>query len=226
MNRTRVTCSHREPPPADLTAWESAWHDLPGLELTQAWQEKPEPGFLPGLIKTAWSPQGWHVLAVLQDRDIANTTRNHRDPSWETGDVLEVFLRPEGQDSYYEIHLTPENFGIRLRLPGGDFQRHMNRLYTPRFDWVFDHLHTPEGLTTITRVEPERGRWLAGMTLPFTPVLENGDSSTPVHPWLVSFCRYDTTRGNPNPVLSSTSRLQILKFHEQSQWSLLQFAPP
>jgi len=180
---------------------------------------------MPGRVQTGWSEQGWHVLAILEDLDIFNSARSHREPSWETGDVFECFLRPEGQDSYYEIHITPENWGIRLRIPSGAFFRFMSDTYPPGHPWPHDHFHAPPGLETRTLIQPERGRWLAGAALPFLSVLENGDHA-PIRPWRISFCRYDCTRGRDLPVLSSTSPLPVKKFHPQEHWSTLHFTAP
>lgn len=39
--------------------------------------------------------------------------------------------------------------------------------------------------------------------------------------FLVSFCRYDRTRGQAEPVLSSTSEYTVCSFHRQTEWSRL-----
>jgi hypothetical protein len=218
-------CPHGPPPPPDLIGWERAWEERPSLGFRQAWIPENEAHFLPGRVQTGWSDQGWHVLAVLQDHDIFNHARTLREPSWETGDVFEIFLRPEGQESYYEIHITPENFGIRLRFPSGAFFHFMSKAYPPGHPWPHDHFHNPPGLETRALVQHDRKRWLAGATLPFASVLENGDT-TPTRPWRVSFCRYDCTRGRNDAVLSSTSPLPIKKFHPQEHWGSLRFNRP
>jgi len=41
--------------------------------------------------------------------------------------------------------------------------------------------------------------------------------------WHFSFCRYDYTRGRPEPVISSTSALAQPDFHRLAEWGNLKF---
>jgi len=225
VNTDPLLCPYGDAPPADLLAWEEAWEGRPALEYSQSWLPSPMPEFLPGRVQTGWSDQGWHVLAILQDKDIFNTARSPSEASWESGDVFEIFLRPGGQDSYFEIHLTPENSGVRFRFPSTEFYWKMNGIHRPKTSWAFEHSYTPAHLSTSTLVQADRGRWLAGATLPFSDFLENGET-VPEQPWRVSFCRYDYTRGRQKPVCSSTSKQAKAAFHRQTHWSPLTFARP
>ncbi|MDX6765525.1 MAG: hypothetical protein SFU85_01920 [Candidatus Methylacidiphilales bacterium] len=222
MNPGPHSCPYGPPPPDDLVAWEAAWQNHPTIGLGQPWRPAPETDFLAGQVTLGWSDQAWHVLAVLPDRDIHNSARGTQEPCWQTGDVFEIFFRPEGQESYFEIHLTPENHGCRLRFPGTAFRDQLLASKPERTDWFLDYAFSPEGLVTHTRVQREKNRWLAGATLPFAAFLENGDIR-PVRPWKTAFCRYDYTRGRDLPILSSTAGLPRPAFHASEHWPIMDF---
>jgi hypothetical protein len=89
---------------------------------------------------------------------------------------------------------------------------------------MLDQYFLPEaGLRTWTWAEPARRRWTAlaaieAATVAPSALIQPGDV------WRFSFCRYDYTRGEAEPVTSSTSPHQIPDFHDQRAWGRLLFA--
>lgn len=194
----------------------------PAATLFQAWRAHPEPGYLPANVWLTHCGEALHVTAVLEDADIFNSARGENQPTWTTGDVFEIFLRPEGQEAYYEFHVTPENHTLRLRFPSVAFRQAMARQFPHDPAWVFDLSLPPSSFQSASRVEAHHHRWIVTARVPFSTVLENGDSF-PLRPWRVSFCRYDATRGTPGAVLSSTSPYPEPRFHEIEHWLPLHF---
>jgi hypothetical protein len=199
-------------------------YDSPGLALGQHWLDTPEPGLRPGEVWVSSTSHALQVFASLEDDVIGNSARGERQPTWSTGDVLEIFLRPDGQDAYFEFHITPENETLRVRFPSERYFAAMARQYPRDPNWVFDLSLAHNCIQTATQVIPESRRWNVAAVIPFTTVLENGETF-PSRPWRVSFCRYDTTPGLSKPVLSSTSPYSTPKFHDQSAWRELRFVP-
>lgn len=208
-------------PRLDAALWPSA----PGATLGQNWPPSLEERFRPTRVWTGWTPSTLHIFAELEDDDIANSARGERQATWETGDVFEIFLRPQGQDAYFEFHITPENETLRVRFPSAVYFDAM-ALVRPRDPgWVFNLTLAPAAFQSAVRIDAASRRWMAAAAIPFTTVLENGES-TPQRPWLASFCRYDTTRGVPGAVLSSTSpHTGKPNFHRQQDWRTLDFLP-
>jgi len=199
------------------------WPDGPSAVLGQAWLPVPEPAFRAAQVWAGWTPDTLHLRAVLEDDDIANSARGERQATWETGDVFEIFLRPQGQDAYFEFHITPENETLRVRFPSAAYFDAMALAYPRNPSWVFDLSLSPSAFQSATLIDPAARRWTAAAAIPFATVLENGESC-PARPWLASFCRYDTTRGRPGAVLSSSSAYESgPRFHQQSAWNELNF---
>ncbi|MEI6167095.1 MAG: carbohydrate-binding family 9-like protein [bacterium] len=209
--------------PLDAVAFDS-WHwidavfaNAPAVESQQAWLVEPEPGFRPLRVKTGWTREALYVYAELEDADIFNPEKRFNEPSFMSGDVFEIFLRPCSQESYVEIHVTPENQKFQLRIPSArEFAEPRAKPGIPQ-EWFIDRV-----IESRVRVNPAAQRWEVAVEIPFAMVCEvflprTGDR------WLFSFSRYDYTRGREKPVLSSTSPHQVLNFHRQEEWGELRF---
>lgn len=219
-----IPCPFRPPSLPEAPCLDLHLLGAPSAALAQSWLACPGPRFRPGRVWTAHSSSALFVTAELEDDDIANSARSERQPTWATGDVFEIFLRPQGQDAYFEFHITPENFTLRVRFPSTAYFQAMAERFPSDPAWVFDLSLPPTAFTSATRVQPAARRWTAAAVIPFSTVLENGETS-PSRPWLASFCRYDTTRGLPDAELSSTSPYPQPHFHDQSHWRELHFLP-
>jgi hypothetical protein len=208
----------------DAVAFDS-WHcidavfaNAPAVESQQAWLVEPEPGFRPMRVKTGWTREALYVYAELEDVDIFNPEKRFNAPSFLSGDVFEIFLRPSNQESYVEIHVTPENQKFQLRIPSArKFAEPRANPGIPQ-EWFIDRI-----IESRVRVNPAAQRWEVAVEIPFDLVCEVflpriGDR------WLFSFSRYDYTGGREKPVLSSTSPHAVLNFHRQEEWGELRFA--
>ena len=211
-------------PAFDIDSWEAVdtvFRDAPACAMRQAWLPAPEPAFRPATVRTGWRPDALHVLADLDDADIFNPETRFNEPSFQVGDVFEMFLRPGGQDAYYEIHVTPQNQKFQLRVP---FENAVFQVKPPPGAFL-----PPDWMVRLTVVESrvsiraERERWRVLAVIPFALVVERGGVA-PGTPWRFSFSRYDYTRGAARPVLSSTSPHREVSFHRQREWGTLRFA--
>jgi hypothetical protein len=206
--------------------WERVIAAFTGAEacaLVRAWRSDPHPRFRPATARVGWRENALWVLAEIEDDDIFNaaTTLNQR--TWETGDAFEIFLCPEGQDAYYEFHVTPENQHLLLRFPDTEATPRIRAAGAAGADMLKQYLLADVGLRSWTWVEPERGRWTALAAIDGASLAPAGNIR-PGDAWGFSFCRYDYTRGEPEPVTSSTSPHQVADFHDQTAWGRLTFA--
>ena len=188
------------------------------MESRQAWRSEPDPDFLPMRVKTGWTREALYVYAELEDADIFNHEQRFNAPSFQTGDVFEMFLRPCSQESYVEIHVTPENQKFQLRIPSAsEFAEPRAQPGIPPEWFVAEPV-----IESRVRINAPAERWEVAVEIPFAMVCEvflprSGDR------WLFSFSRYDYTRGRDKPVLSSTSPHAVLNFHRQDEWGELRF---
>ena len=179
--------------------------------LRQAWRSEPEAGFQPGRVRFAITTRVIRVRAVLEDRDIYNGAAGFNQPVFQMGDAFEMFFRPAGQAAYLELHVGPGNQQFQLRIPSAE--RFAARRGEPEAwrEWL---LPAPPCFTSQVRVEP--GRWEVEAQVPVEAIavapVRAGDR------WLYSFSRYDYTRGQAQPVLSSSSLHRERNFHRQQEW--------
>lgn len=206
----------------DLDSWENiaaAFADAPCVESRQAWRETPEPEFRPMRVQAKWDAEALYVHAVLDDDDIFNPETRFNALAFQCGDVFEIFLRPAGQDAYFEFHVTPENNRFQLRIPSAAAFATTNLSAGIPAEWfIRDRV-----LASRVRVDAAAGRWEVAAKIPFDWVCEEAPPPKPNDRWLFSFSRYDYTRGRPAPVLSSTSPHQKVSFHRQQEWGQLEF---
>ena len=114
--------------------------------------------------------------------------------TWKLGDCFEIFLGRSTNEPYYEMHITPENQTLQLRLESRDSAHKIENGPLRSATWL-----TPKG-------------WQILASLPLD-LLENSARG-----W-ISFARYDYQSGRAEPVLSSTSPHRELDFHRRFEWT-------
>ena len=202
--------------PSDWSAVTAAFAASDVCAMHQAWLPAPLAGFRPASVRVGHDADALWVYAHLQDDDPFNPETKFNAPAFTRGDAFEMFLRPEAQAAYFELHVTPENQIFQLRIPSAEVFA-MPKLNPKATDqWliptpVFDHW---------TRVDRAAGWWEVLARVPFGSIVESGSAPAGRH-WHFSFCRYDYTREIQSPVLSSTSPHSVCNFHRQTEWGML-----
>ena len=183
----------------------AAFAGISPIEMGQAWLAAPEPDFLAAKVCVGRRGNSLIVSATMPDLDIFTKTTDANQRTWELGDVFEIFLKPEGEDFYRELHITPANTRTQLAiaavgatgefLPDGIFESHV---------WI------------------ESGHWHVLAAVP-TAVVTGRAEISPGEKWCFSFCRYDAFRDGRQPILSSTSPHPVPKFHRPAEWGVMVF---
>lgn len=132
------------------------------------------------------------------------------------GDTFEIFLRPKGGEAYFEFHIAPNNLRLQMRFPNAEAAARVARSQS-----LNEVIVEGEGFLSKTWVKPEIHRWFALAQIPRRLIDPNDGLSA--SQWAFSFCRYDYTRGQKAPVISSTSAHTRPNFHRQDEWGILQF---
>ena len=212
----------RRLPGFDPGSWESvagAFCEAQSCHLQQSWLPDQQPGFRPGRVRTGWTDEALIVFAELDDDDIFNPATRLNEHFYKHGDVFEMFLRPMGQESYYEFHVGPQNQKFQMRVPSaGDFAALQKGAGIPPA-WMISQ----RVIETRVEVCAKASQWKVLAAIPFDMVGEVGAPQAGSQ-WLFSFCRYDYSRQKPGPVLSSTSpHQQPVSYHSQAEWGVLAF---
>jgi len=121
VNPPLVLCPELPPiDPADLDGIARAFQGAPVFPLRQAWRAEPEPGFQPGTVRAGWRGRALYVFAELTGARATTSASRSNERLWELGDVLEIFLRPDGQKAYSEFQIAPNNLQLQLRYAGAE----------------------------------------------------------------------------------------------------------
>jgi hypothetical protein len=207
-------------PSSGARDWDSlrrAFRGRPALALGQSWRDEPEPLFAAGEARVALSGMSLAILATLRDRDVFNPVAHFNVPAFPHGDVLEVFLQPEGQAVYHEFHVTPGGALLQLRWPAP--ARSLALDWSGAADPLLPYKVARWRIRARTRTT--RQGWDAYFEIPLRRIFENGA------PWdgsrlRVNVARYDYTRGRLRPVLSATAPLREPDFHRTDEWNRLE----
>ena len=213
--------------PFNLDDWDAvgaAFHDADFAPFQQGWIQQPTPGFRPARAAAAWSGELLYIHAQLKDDDIFNTMPGCEFNSLAInhGDVFEIFLQPSGQESYHEIHVTPNNQKFQLRIPcPGAFQKLKNR-FTSNDDMIQSFKVWTPIVESRVKIDKSAQTWLVIVKIPLTMLAENIPAAPGVK-WRFSFCRYDYTRPDTTPTYSSTSPHSAINYHLVHEYGTMEF---
>jgi len=196
-------------------AWVEYPHGtLPGLSMGQGWTEaSPQQR---GEVRLLRSGNDLWVKGVLPDRDIFNPVTEFNREAWSRGDVFEIFLRPEGQERYFEFHVTPGNQRYQLRFDPEGVDAEGNSVFRKELSTL--------PVESRVEVRLEENRWVVYVRIPLADLIAPAGRPVPKE-WKMSFCRYDYTRtdGEASAELFSTSPHRKLSFHRRHEWTSVTF---
>ena len=210
-------------PQFDMAQWDSiraAFAQASGISMHQAWLPTPDPAFKPAKVRTGWTDTDLAVLAELEDDDIFNRATRLNDHTHVLGDVFEMFIKPEEQQHYFEIHITPGNQKLQLQFSRPAIIREQPK--QPLADLLAPFLFDDPVIFSKTLVEHTHSRWSVFALLPFEFIQKSGQVGKGTV-WRFSFSRYDYTGSQPKPVISSTSLHQEADFHRTAEYGFLTF---
>ncbi len=140
-----------------------------------------------GTAKIIWDDKYIYVGAKLYDSDIVQESNEDWVHHYKTGDVLEVFLKPNGRLNYWEIYATPNSKKTaffyysrgRVGLPSG-FSSKMPGLIVAS---------TCNG--TLNNVNDRDQFWTTEMAIPRKELEKHGGKIIPGKEWSFLVSRYN-----------------------------------
>lgn len=200
------------PQPSTVNLADDAWRPL-----TQSWRDAGlEPAFRPGRARLGWRPDALIAEWLFHGSPLGNRARSLNEPTWELGDVGELFVQAPDRAEYFEFHVTPENCRLQLRWPPGGLAG-LRAGHAPLAQFT---LGVEADLGSETTVGANF--WSARLTVPARTLgLARFAPSAALR---AAVCRYDCARGR-TPVNSSTAPLRTLAFHRPHDWTPLLLLP-
>lgn len=183
-----------------------------GASVLLAHQWPPEPARTPAQVWLGHSEDHLWLYARVPDAKVVTQATAPNQPMWELGDTFEMFFQGGSDIDYTELHVTPPNYRLQLRLPAA------RRIINEEFE---RHLLPDPMFYSQTQIEPGGWSILAGVRSKF---IQFDSESMSGRQWRFSFCRYDYDAVPGEPVLSSSSPHSELDFHRRQDWGTLRFA--
>lgn len=183
------------------------------FNLAQPWRDALESDFRSARVWMGWNSEVLHVQATLRDDAITTMATADNQKMWELGDVFEIFLMVEGRKDYVEMHVTPNNMKLHLRLPGVGGRAGPD---DPPLEYE-EMLISPVEFDSM--VAHDQNKWTVQATIPASVLgLERFQEGLRLR---VAFARYDAA-ADRKPILSTTASHPIASFHRPDEWTPIQ----
>ena len=167
-------------------------------------------------VRFAWNERGLFVHAELEDSHVVATHRCDEQLHFETGDVFELFVKPAGDEYYWEMYATPYGNKSTLFFPS-------DREGMEVGNFLNDHAH--HGLEVRSRLT-ESG-WEADLFVPAGQLAALGEAWGPPAQWTVLCGRYNyNNNALEHPELSMFPPVSKTNYHLTAEYAVLKFRNP
>lgn len=173
-----------------------------------------------GSVRIAHDHTHLHVFFEFQDHDVVQESSEDQRHHYKTGDVVELFLKPENASWYWEFYATPNGRKTAFFYPSRGYKGLPSTLdYTSGLK-VTAHI---DG--TLNNWRDRDVGWTAHMTIPLAELAAAGIPLDPKTPWRILVGRYNYGRYLPECELSMFPPLTRLDFHRHEEWARLELVP-
>ena len=169
-----------------------------------------------GKLRLLYDKNFLYVAAELQDSEVTTTGTKNQSAFFALGDVLEVFLKPEKHNFYWEIYGTPNNLSTcyhfpsrgSLGLPSGFASHGVDVKVISSVDGSFNN-----------PLDRDNG-WKTLIKLPLSALRKNGLKFVPGEKWTIFIARYNYSRYLPECEFSGVPQ-KFADFHVLADYARL-----
>ncbi len=193
-----------------------AFSGIDPIPFHQTWQDVKDAQ--PAWVKIAAGKASLLFYAEFTDYDISNPAGKFNDPARNKGDFLEIILKPEGQSSYYELHVTPQNLTSQFRFSDADAVKLLDKypdMSATEILCVYNDIFKSK-----TNLTPEQNKWNIFTEVSLPAIAEGRDLSL-IGKIQFAVCRCDYTKSTETYSYSSTAPFSKYFFHNQDEWGTL-----
>jgi len=170
-----------------------------------------------GKVRLAWDDKYFYLGAELVDSDlVAEGDRDHL-RHYLMGDVVELFLKPDGQTWYWELYVTPRGNLSSYWFPGRG-RVSLDSAFTP-YECGLKVAAAYDG--TLNDWQDKDKGWTAEMAMPISELTKRGESFAPQAKWRILVGRYNHSRYLYLKELSMTPKLSVTNFHTLKEYAIL-----
>ncbi|MEQ9455020.1 MAG: GDSL-type esterase/lipase family protein [Phycisphaeraceae bacterium] len=201
---------------------ESVWQEAPVYWLDLGHDQADRPGSVQegGEVRLAYDDDYLYVGVFLTDSDIVQESDEDQQMHFKTGDVVEVFLKPDSATWYWELYATPNGRRSAFFFPGS------GRLPLPSAYTYQSNLRVGAQITgTLNAWRDHDTNWTAEFAIPREELAAQGVPLAPGQSWRMLIGRYNYSRYLEHPELSMYPRLLKTRFHSHGEYAPLKLLP-
>lgn len=170
-----------------------------------------------GEIKLLWSDEYLYIGGRFEDSDIVADGKDDQTLHCNTGDLIEVFLKPETDTYYWEIYGTPHEKKTCIFYPGRG--RH---LVPGCFDADYSAIIVKTSLDgTFNHWKDKDKSWTVELAIPIKKLTEHGAKFDSSAKWTILVSRYNYSRYLPWKELSAYPLLSSPNYHLNEEYARL-----
>ena len=174
-----------------------------------------------GNIRILWDEDYLYVSGELMDEDLVVRGEGDQRLHCNTGDVFEVFLKPENGSWYWELYGNPLGDKTAMFYPGRGHHS-LPGILSPNSP-LPGMKCAAKCRGTVNRSDDHDSGWTVEMAIPRKELSAKGIAFAPGVSWRVLFGRYDYSRWQLLRELSSFPQLRFFDFHSHEEYSHLVF---
>ena len=171
-----------------------------------------------GYFKVKYDDKFLYLLAVLDDEDVVQTSREDQAPAYDTGDVIEVFLKPEDKSAFWEFYGTPWSKVTTIFYPWPGHSSRSNQEFAPG-------IKTAALTREVADPEKNKAGWIIEMAIPRELIEQTGGTFAPDKEWRILLGRCNCGKNLPSKQVSSTPRLPCSDHRMTEYYAKLKFKP-
>lgn len=202
---------------------ESIWQTAPNytLQLSRDRADENEQLRESATVRFAYDENFFYAAFYLTDSDIVQESDKDQQHHYQTGDVAELFLKPNDETWYWELYVTPNSKRTAFFFPGSGwlglpscFQPHLPGLRVGA-----------QVQGTLNHWRDRDEAWTAEIAVPLAELAEQGIPLSPEHPWRVFVGRYNYSRYLDEAELSMCPPLSTTNYHLNKEYAQLVLVP-
>ena len=171
----------------------------------------------PGDVRLAWDDTHFYVAVKFHDSDLVAEGKEDQLHHYKMGDLLELFLKPEGYSWYWELYATPTSKKSSFWFPG------RGRVgLESGFQYQCGLQVAAENNGTVNNWEDRDRYWTAEMAMPIKDLTSRGETFCPGSNWRILIARYNYTRYLPWKELSMCPQLSQTDYHLYEEYGILE----
>ena len=171
----------------------------------------------PGDVQLARDDTHFYVAIKFYDSDIVAEGKEDQLHHYRMGDLVELFLKPEGYTWYWELYATPISKKTSFWFPG------RGRMgLESGFQYQCGLQVAAENNGTVNKWEDGDRYWTAEMAMPIRDLASRGETFRPGSNWRILVARYNYSRYLPWKELSMCPQLSKTNYHLHEEYGILE----